>query len=507
MPLARTWSISLTGLDARLVEVEADLALGLPGLTIVGLPDASVSEARDRVRAAVVNSGHSWPSKRITVGLSPASVRKVGAGFDLAIAAAVLAASGVIPADAAEQWLLLGELGLDGKVRPIQGVLPSVIGAAAAGYRQIIVPHSNLSEAQLVPDLLTCGVGTLSDVVGLLSGEIPATLLGIPTAVDPTAGRVGDDRDLDQVVGQGMARLCLEVAAAGGHHLFMVGPPGCGKTMLAERLPSLLPDLDPDTALEVTAVHSVAGVLPDAVPLVTRPPLRAPHHSATLQALIGGGSTPLRPGAISQAHRGVLFLDEAPEFSPRVLDALRQPLESGVVEIARSRYAARFPARFQLVMAANPCPCGLAVRGRAACQCSTVARARYFGRLSGPLLDRIDIKVTMEGVPRTDLLEPPAGRESSAVVAARVAAARRRQRVRLAGTPWKVNAEVPGAALRIRWPLPNSILSKAFEQNGPETGRGLDKVLRLAWTLADLRDLKRPGQDEVILAALLRNAE
>jgi len=299
----------------------------------------------------------------------------------------------------------------------------------------------------------------------------------------------------------------VEVSAAGGHHLFLLGPPGCGKTMLAERLPALHPPLDPDAALEVTAIHSVAGVLPRDEPLVVRAPFQAPHHTATVGALVGGGSTALRPGAASLAHRGTLFLDEAPEFSPHALDALRQPLESGAVELARARASARFPARFTLVLAANPCPCGRPSTALSPCECPSTARRRYLARLSGPLLDRVDIRLVLGPVLRADLLSGEAGVEDSATVRARVAAARERQAHRYRGTPWRLNGEVPGAVLRKRWPLDRLLMRSAYAgvANGTLTARGLDRVLRLAWTLADLRGLTGPGAAELSTAQWLRD--
>ena len=509
MTLARALSVALVGVVGNLVEVEADLADGLPGMALVGLPDPAVHEARDRVRAAVVNSGVAWPSRRMTVGLFPATLPKSGSGFDLAMAAAILAAAGEVPPAALDRRVLVGELALDGRVRGVHGVLPAVMAAVDAGLATVVVPWANAAEASMVPGAQIEAVADLVSVVELLRGSyvpLPATVRRPP---DGSAGPGGPAKvDLADVAGQSRGRLGAEVAAAGGHHLFLQGPPGSGKTMLAERLPGLLPSLAPEHCLEVTAVHSVAGVLPDDCPLVTAPPYRSPHHTATPAALVGSGSSVIRPGLVSQAHRGVLFLDEAPEFGRSSLDALRQPLESGVVEIARARATARFPARFQLVMAANPCPCSRAQTdgGTATCDCSSTARRRYLSKLSGPLLDRVDIQLALTGPSRAELRADRDCAEPSAVVAERVLAAREAMAVRLAGTGWRTNAEVPGSVLRQSWPLAHATTrpaDRAFEL-GQLTARGFDRVLRVAWTLADLAGREVPGREQVGLALDLR---
>lgn len=500
MALARAWSVGLLGVEGHLVDVEADLAQGLPGLSLVGLPDAALSEARDRVRAAVVNSGLSWPSRRITIGLGPAWLPKAGSGFDLAIAAAILAADGAVPAGTLNGRVLLGELGLDGSVRSTHGVLPAVLAAARAGRPRVVVPAANASEAALVPGVSVEAVGSLTDLIGVLRGTSPGQPVRVSRSPDPTPNAP----DLVDVVGQDHGRMALEVAAAGRHHLLLTGPPGAGKTMLAERLPGILPALDDVQALEVSAVHSVAGLLPADAPLIRRPPLRAPHHSASLPALIGGGGRVLRPGEISLAHHGVLFLDEAPEFARGMLDTLRQPLESGYVEIARASGTARFPARVLLVLAANNCPC--ANPRPDACTCSSVVRRRYLGRLSGALLDRVDVRVTALPIDRTALLGEGLPTESSAIVAARVAAARAAAAQRFAGSSWRCNADVPGAALRRRFRLPRAAtapLAAALDR-GELTARGYDRCLRVAWTLADLGGVPSPGLVEVHAALAMR---
>jgi magnesium chelatase family protein len=506
MALAHALAVAVIGVEGHLVEVEAHLAGGLPALALIGLPDASLTEARDRIRAAVLNSGQKWPDERITVGLFPATLPKSGSGFDLAMALAIMAAAGVVPPAPLGRRVLFGELALDGRLRPVRGVLPAVLSAVDAGVTRVVVPTRNAAEAALVPGAEVEPVPDLRSAIALLRGEYEPEPVTEPRR-DQASRAPAAELDLADVAGQSRGRLAIEVAAAGGHHLYLQGPPGGGKTMLAERLPGLLPDLDLEAAIEVTAVHSVAGVLPPETPLVSRPPYRSPHHTATPAALVGAGSTVIRPGLACQAHRGVLFLDEAPEFQRTALDALRQPLESGVIEISRARATTRFPARFLLVLAANPCPCARArTAGANACECPGAVRRRYQARLSGPLLDRIDLQVEIGAPSRAELRADAGTVEASVVVAARIAVARAAMASRLRGTPWRTNAEVPGAVLRRRWPLPASVTfaaDRAFE-TGALTARGLDRVLRVAWTLADLEGLDRPGAAELGLALDLR---
>jgi magnesium chelatase family protein len=498
--LARTWSVGLAGVHGAMVEVEVDMAAGVPQVVLVGLPDAVVRQSVDRVRAAVVNAGAKFPQRRITIGLSPAAMPKQGSGFDLALAAAVLAASGAVPQAAVDRLVLLGELGLDGSVRGIRGVLPAVLAAGRAGHSQVVVPAVNAEEAALVDDVDVLAAHTLAEVVAHLSGRVPLSRHVRGPVPEPAPGP-----DLGDVVGQAAGRRAVEVAAAGGHHLFLSGPPGAGKTMLAERLPGLLPPLDEQAALEVSAIHSIAGTLPPEAPLVRRPTFEAPHHSATMAALVGGGSGQIRPGALCRAHRGVLFLDEAPEFPRTVLDTLRQPLERGQVTIQRAAGSATFPCRAQLVLAANPCPCASSA-GDTACTCSALERRRYQSRLSGPLLDRLDLRVELPPVTRAAWLDGLAPPEATAVVARRVAAARAAAGERLAGTGLSVNSQVPGRLLRERWTVPRGSLALAERalERGALSVRGFDRVLRVAWTLADLAGRPVPGCDEVAEALGMR---
>jgi magnesium chelatase family protein len=503
---AATRAVALVGVQGHLVDVEADLAPGVPGLALVGMLDTSLAEARDRVRAAVVNSGWSWPSRRITVNLSPAALPKSGAGFDLAIAVALLAAGDVVPRTAVEGVVLVGELALDGRVRSVPGVLPAVLAAAAAGVERVVVAGPDHAEARLVPGVQVLAPASLRELVAHWRGEAELAEPEPSASGDAEPAPAVSEPDLADVAGQSAARRAVEVAAAGGHHVFLTGPPGVGKTMLAERLPGLLPDLDERAAFEVTAVHSVAGVLPPHVSLLRRPPFQAPHHTASVVAIVGGGSGQVRPGAVSLAHRGVLFLDEAPEFAPAALESLRQPLESGRIHVQRSGLLSVLPARFQLVLAANPCPCGLDSPRGLACRCTPHQRRRYTSRLSGPLLDRVDLHVRLERPVRALVRASSGPAESTATVAARVRAARDRAGRRLHGTPWLVNGDVPGAQLRRRWPPPAgaaAVLESALSR-GALTERGADRALRVAWTLADLAGRERPDSGDVGEAISLR---
>jgi magnesium chelatase family protein len=502
MALARSLAVALTGVRASVVEVEADLSQGLPTMSFTGSADTSVVESRDRVRAAVQNSGISWPNRRITVALLPADVRKSGSRFDLAIAVAVLACDEErVRPEAVRDAAWIAELGLDGRLRPVRGVLPAVAAARDAGVRRVVVSVANGAEAALVPDVDVRVADQLADVVAWLdgSGGPLGSAAPAPGSADEPPGP-----DLADVAGQQLAKRAVEIAAAGGHHMYLEGVPGAGKTMLAERLPGLLPPLDDAASLEVTAVHSVAGLLGPRARLIRQAPLQAPHHTASVASLVGGGSHLARPGAISLAHHGVLFLDEAPEFASSALDALRQPLESGTVVLHRGGGAVSYPARFQLVLAANPCPCANA---SGECECAPWVRRRYQQRLSGPLLDRIDLRVHVDAVAHAELVDPSGRRETTAVVAARVAAARAASAERWAGTPWRCNADVPGSALRaLPWALPHAALAPAegYLERGQLSARGFDRVLRLAWTVADLGGRAVPDPCDVAEALFFR---
>jgi magnesium chelatase family protein len=422
----------------------------------------------------------------------------------LAIACALLAGAGELPLAALDGVVVLGELGLDGAVRPIRGVLPMVVAAVQAGITRVVVPAGNAQEAAVVPGVTVRAVDCLHRLVAFVRGDGP--LLDPPPA---SARPIVPGLDLADVAGQTMARRGMEVAAAGGHHIALIGPPGAGKTMLAERLPSILPDLDDASALEVTALHSIAGVLPPDGRLVRQPPFQAPHHSASLAALVGGGSGLARPGALSLAHRGVLFLDEAPEFGTRSLQALRQPLESGRVLLARARGSTEYPARVQVVIAANPCACANPA-GDNHCECTPLERRRYIGRLSGPLMDRIDLKIVLTPLTAAELMTTSAPAESSAVVAERVAKARAAASARWSADGWRVNAEVPGPVLRRppwRLPAADTANLRTSLDRGSLSARGFDRVVRTAWTISDLDGRDRPDAADVHEAAALRMGE
>jgi magnesium chelatase family protein len=502
--VGRTWSVVLTGLVGDIVEVEADLSTQTPGFCIIGLPDKTIGEAQQRVHNACGNSDLPLPRRRVVVNLSPANLPKHGTGLDVAVAIAALATELPLRSSSLGSTVHLGELGLDGRLRPVPGILPAVRAAAEAGFERVIVPAASADEAMLVPGIEVVGAVSLRDVArhhGLAVAHVPQRAVPLPQAPETPEDAVPD---LAEVIGQQDAVDGLIVAAAGGHHLVMSGPPGAGKTMLARRLPGILPELDDESAMQAASLRSLAGLPVGA--LSRRPPFEAPHHSASVAALIGGGSRTVRPGAIARASGGVLFLDEAGEFGAHALNALRQPLESGEIELHRSGFRARFPARFQLVLATNPCPCGQYGVPGGACTCPPVAVRRYLGRLSGPLLDRVDIELSMQRVSLAHRMasSPPV---TTDVARARVTEARERALRRLAGTRARTNAQTSGSWLREGPAAPPAPVRRPLDaalHRGALSLRGYDRVLRVAWTLADLAGRDRLDIDDIGRALFLK---
>lgn len=501
--VGRSTAVALWGTQGTPISIEASINNGLPGMDVVGLPDTSVNESKKRVRAAISNLGYAMSSQRITVNMSPASVKKYGTSFDLSIAVAVLQAEDRIPGPT-DRVVFCAELGLDSRLHPVNGVVPTMYAAKRAGFSSVVVAKANESEAQLVSGLTVLAANTLAEVVNHFGGHIPVPNLPPVNRPAKPDHQAPDTRDLAEVQGQEEARYALEVAAAGGHHVLMVGSPGAGKTMLAGCLPGLLPPLSEDEAVEALSLRSIDGTLSPETGLIRTAPFEAPHHKTTSAAMVGG-SKPTAIGVFSRAHHGVLFMDEAPEFSRDVLEALRQPLENGRCEIGRAWGSVTLPAQFQLVLAANPCPCGSAVGDGRACRCTPMAKRRYRDRLSGPLLDRIDIQLDMLPLSATDLYTN-ATQESSRSVAGRVAEARQIQRERFNQQPWSLNARAPASWLRTSFkftPAETALLDTALDR-GELTMRGYDRIVRIATTVGDLNGHDRPTADDLATAYTLR---